>query len=485
MRRFAFGLVLLTAVVTGAARAQSPVVEGPHSSPEGAFFQGTSFPLADVGYRMDEFFVSGTATAYTSAVPLTEDGRWTVTPQATAAYKTRILAIRPVNRKKFNGTVVVEWMNVSGGVEAAPDWTAAHTELIREGYAWVGVSAQFAGIEGGGSLIGVADLPLKKINPLRYAQLAHPGDSFSYDIFSQVAQVVRATSGPKPFDDLEVKRVIAAGESQSAFRLVVYVNAIHPLSGLYDGYFIHSRGGGSAFGAPLAQAPQTPVGTPLPTFIRTDIDVPVLTLLTESDLTFLAAYPARQDDDEHNRLWEVAGTAHADTYLVVTGATDVGDDPSVVGPLIVSSPLPGVIDCDTPLNSGPQHWVVKGAIAALDKWVRSGKPPKSMPRLEVDPGPPVAILRDEHGNALGGIRTPHVDAPIATYLPEQDGSILCRLFGSTELFDAAKLAELYPSRRAFLRAYKKAVKAALKAKAIRKKDAKLMKQWAASSDIGG
>ena len=45
-------------------------------------------------------------------------------------------------RKKFNGTVVVEWLNVSGGVDAAPDWTFAHTELIREGYAWVGVSAQ-------------------------------------------------------------------------------------------------------------------------------------------------------------------------------------------------------------------------------------------------------------------------------------------------------------------------------------------------------
>lgn len=296
---------------------------------------------------------------------------------------------------------------------------------------------------------------------------------------------MRAASGTKPLGDLKVKRVIAIGESQSAFRLVVYVNAIQPLAGLYDGFFIHSRGGGGPFGAPLAQAPQAPVPSPFPTFIRTDIDVPVLTLLTESDVTFLAAFPARQDDDAHNRLWEVAGTAHADTYLVVTGATDLGDDPDVVAPLITSAPLPGVIECATPLNSGPQHFVVKAAIAALDRWVRSGKPPKSMPRLEVDPGPPVTILRDEHGNALGGIRTPQVDVPIATFLPEQEGSILCRLFGSTELFDAEKLASLYPSRRAFLSAYKKAVKAALKAKAIRKADAKLMKQWAASTDIGG
>ena len=79
--------MVFSTIVVGTARAQgtSPVVEGPHSSPEGAFFQGTSFPLADVGYRMDEYFVSGTATSYTSAVPLTSDGSWTVTPDATAA----------------------------------------------------------------------------------------------------------------------------------------------------------------------------------------------------------------------------------------------------------------------------------------------------------------------------------------------------------------------------------------------------------------
>src|SRR2546428_7474044 len=33
---------------------------------------------------------------------------------------------------------------------SSPDWTDAHTELIRDGFAWMGVSAQYAGVEGGG-----------------------------------------------------------------------------------------------------------------------------------------------------------------------------------------------------------------------------------------------------------------------------------------------------------------------------------------------
>ncbi len=52
----------------------------------------------------------------------------------------------------FNGTVVVEWLNVSGGGDGSPDWFFLHRHLMREGVAWVGVSAQKAGIDGGGVL---------------------------------------------------------------------------------------------------------------------------------------------------------------------------------------------------------------------------------------------------------------------------------------------------------------------------------------------
>src|SRR5262245_38361868 len=194
--------VLLLRLGTAAAQVPSPSIEGPITGPGVPFVQTTAFDLSTVGYVQEEYFLSGTARAFTNTGPLGVDGKWSVVPAATAPYETRIVVYRPAGRKKFNGTVVVEWLNVSGGVDAGPDWTLAHTELIRKGYAWVGVSAQIVGVEGGPALVAVASLPLKSVNPARYGTLHHPGDSFSYDIFSQAGQAIRQPSGPDPLADL-------------------------------------------------------------------------------------------------------------------------------------------------------------------------------------------------------------------------------------------------------------------------------------------
>ena len=474
--------LLAAALVAATARAQvpTPEIEGPIGSPGSAFIQATAFPLSDVGYVSEEFFIKGTATAYANVGPLGADGMWTVTPAETAEYKTRIVVFRPEKTKKFNGTVIVEWLNVSGGVDAAPDWIAAHVELLREGYVYVGVSAQFVGVEGGPGLVNVASLPLKQVNPARYGTLNHPTDSYSYDIYSQAAAAVRSPTGP--LKDYKIKKVIAAGESQSAFRMVTYVNGIHQLTHLFDGYFIHSRG---ALGANLRELPLSPITVLGRTTIRTDIDVPVLIFETETDLTFLAYTAARQDDSANVRLWEVAGTSHADSYTTTTGSGDLGTSPSIVEIVAPASPVPGFIDCGAPINSGPQHFVANAAISALNKWVRKGKAPKSAPRLEVNPGPPVSIVTDANGVGVGGVRTPQVDVPIAAFTGLQPGPIICQLFGTTTLFTDAQLAAFYPSHKDFVSKYKKALKRSQKAGWILAPDAKLMKKWAVSSSIGG
>ena len=329
-----------------------------------------------------------------------------MTPGETAAYKTRVLVYRPTSRKKFNGTVIVEWLNVSGGLDASPDWTSAHTELIRDGFAWMGVSAQYAGVEGGGGIINIVSLPLKTVNPARYGSLVHPGDSFSYDIFSQAGQAIRHPMGTNPLGDLEVKKEIAAGDSQSAFRLVTYVDAVHPLAEVYDG------------------------------------------------------------------------------ILLVTGGADLGNSPAAADIVITSAPVPGIITCSRPINSGPQHFVLNAAFAALDRWARTGKPPPRAPRLRVAADPPRTITRDARGNALGGIRSPQVDVPIAAFTGEQNGAIICRLLGTTTLFDAATLTSLYPSHRAYVARFDKATRNAVRAGFLLKPDAKLLKRWARGSNVG-
>lgn len=94
------------------------------------------------GYVEGEYVATGTATAYRADGPLSADGRWTFEPDTPAPYRTRIIVRRPADSADSSGTVVVEWLNVSGGLDANPDYASLEAEITREAHTWVGVSAQ-------------------------------------------------------------------------------------------------------------------------------------------------------------------------------------------------------------------------------------------------------------------------------------------------------------------------------------------------------
>jgi hypothetical protein len=488
---FTLALCALIATTFSSTRAMArgsasvPTIEGPVTGGKGVpQIAATNFDLASVGYEQAEYFLSGEATAYTSSTPLASDGRWTVTPASRAPYKTRVVVYRPIDPETFSGTVVVEWDNVSGGVDAAPIWTASHDELVREGDAWVGVTAQQAGVEGGGLAL-VPRLDLEHADPDRYGSLVHPGDSYSYDMFTQAGRAVREP-GARLLGGLKVRTVIGVGESQSAFRLTTYIDAVEPRTkGVYDGYLVFSRAAG---GMPLSQEPLPSIPTESPTHIRADLTVPVLTLWTETDLAHGDA--ARQPDTGRFRSWEVAGTAHADTYTIAIGAQDQGkvsSDATLFAGLLnpPSSLYGGVISCDTPINSGPMTYVLRASIHALRKWIVDGAPPPKAPRIETTGNVDAPFALDAHGNVRGGIRTPPVDVPVATLSGlGQSGAGFCGIFGTTKPFDATTLATLYPSHAAFVKAWNAATNRAVKAGFVLPADAKDIKAVAAASNVG-
>ena len=167
-------------------------------------FIGSATPanLQHVAYVEHEYVAAGTATSYQVNGAIARDGRWRFVPDVTAPYRTRVLVRRPADPKVFSGTVIVEWLNVSGGVDADPDWVSLHEEIVRRGDAWVGVSAQRIGVMGGPVLVKVqapgaeaAGAGLRALDPARYRSLEHPGDGFSFDIFTQVARAIRAGAG--------------------------------------------------------------------------------------------------------------------------------------------------------------------------------------------------------------------------------------------------------------------------------------------------
>lgn len=443
-------------------------VEGPVSgSPD---IISTFISLAGQGYQQAEFFITGVAGAYSNRSELNSDGLWYIQEADQAAYTTRIVVYRPIDPADFNGTVVVEWLNVSGGFDTAPDWTMAHTELIRQGYVWVGVSAQKVGVDA--LKAGAA--------AQRYETMNHPGDAFSYDMYSQIGKTLRQPLGVDPLQGLQAEIIIAMGESQSANRMTTYVNAFAPVFDVFDGYFIHSRTSGSSA---LSQAPQVDIATPGVVRVRTDFPRPVMMLQTESDLFALGSYPDRQDDTANFRLWEVAGTAHADLYTFLIGRLDLGTNPSVAAVVENAAPIPGIIDCDLPVNAGPQNFVLKAAISAFNRWIRDGVLPPTADRLAVG-GSPAALLLDDLGNALGGIRTSYVDAPIAVLSGEGNtGAGFCFLAGTTALFDTSTLASLYTDNEAYIEAVNNATDDAVAKGFLLEVDGALIKDYAASTDI--
>jgi Alpha/beta hydrolase domain len=498
LRQFARGLVPVVGVMVlfvvgsgsnvaavGVAQAaggpSTAVVTGPVTGGTGQpNLISTSFDLASVGYSAHEYFLSGTATAYSSSKPLSADGRWSVQPASTAPYTTRLVVYRPSNPKRFNGTVVVEWLNVSSGFDSPPDWLGAHTSMIRDGTAWVGVDAQAVGVQGGAAAVaGLAAGGLKAADPARYGSLHHPGDSYSYDIFSQAGRAARSTAQTSALGGLPVRRVIAVGESQSAFRLVTYINAVQPRDHVYNGFLVHSRWG---TGSPLSQAPLPPVGVPDRTVIRTDLKVPVLTFETESDL--LQGYVgARQPDSRWFRLWEVPGTAHADAYTT-GGFGDTGDGKAEAALLDMAAVGGGPLNCTSPINDGPAFLVLNTALHDLNRWVTTGTAPPHAPRINASVGPPVTIARDAHGNALGGIRTPLVDVPIATLDGRpNNGGPFCNLFGHTGPFTPPVLSSLYSSHAQYVAAFDRATRRAVTNGFLLPQDAQHLEAAAASSGV--
>ena len=202
----------------------------------------------------------------------------------------------------------------------------------------------------------------------------------------------------------------------------------------------------------------------------------------------------RQPDTKRYRLWEIAGTSHYDTYGLTIGVKDPGDGQGAVQLLAAmqhpsSSAVPGTIECNLPINTGPAHWVLNAAVYSLNRWVTKGVEPPIAPRLETATIAPVVYTLDANGNAKGGIRTPQVDVPIAALGGTTNSGAgplgrFCVLFGTTVPFTSPQLAALYKSHDDFVAKWKQSVDSAVKAGFILKPDAKELENAARSSDIG-
>lgn len=462
-----------------------PAGSGTHGYPYDAVPTKAEFPgaptisLRKYGYVQREYQMSGTANIYRESGIWGSNGRWNVSVSRSALpYTTRLIVRYPTSPARFNGTVIVEWLNDTTGGDQDPVWSEIYQEALSEGYAYVGVTAQTEGIS-----------ELKSWDPVRYAALGDTSDGQSYDIFTQAAQAARDESAVL-LGGLDVRKVIGAGDSQSAFRLVTYVNAIQPRSHAYNGFLLVGRGALTA-----------PIGTglvslsPLPALIRTDSTTPVIQIETEGDLEELGFAYARQPDNNYLRTWELAGAAHIDLHEGLYEANTIErENPSLTAPDCVF----GVVanGATQPDNMGVYE-LEDSALAALQKWITSGTQPPHGSKISTTPFFNV-VERDRYGNALGGIRLPEIQVPTERYsainfsAPSQEslspagllstlegiftlletGEItstalrdegLCLLEGYYQPFSTSQLTALYPTHAAYVARYTAAARRELAA----------------------
>jgi hypothetical protein len=457
--------------------AETTVIGPVHGGSRGRPFGRPLVDLDGYGFVEQEWFLEGEAVRYRSEGVLAPDGRWSASPAGTARFRTRFVVYRPAAPDAFNGTVVVSWNNVSAGYEL---FGGESPEILEGGYAFVGVTTQRVAIE------GLPPLPqgLAAWDPERYGSLSHPGDDYSYDIFTAAARALgpqRPRQGVDPMGGLEVRHLIALGSSQSAGRLATYVNAIHPLTSAFDGYLL-----GIWFGAgsPLevgdevidlnkidAQQDRGVSGLLRGSHrLRDDLDVPVM--VVNSELEAIACRWLDLPDTDRFRYWEVAGASHVSVQSMAIRAPKYERDFGTQLPV-----LPG-------MNAVPLQPVYDAALHHLHHWLNGGPPPPIQPRIEFAGEPPV-IVRDADGIAQGGIRLPYVEVPVARNSMEPLGDdLFSLLYGSSHPFPAEQVAARYGDRSTFLARYTEAAQAAERAGVLLPRDVEALVEEAAAAYPG-
>jgi alpha/beta hydrolase family protein len=379
-----------------------PSLSAPVTGPGPAFDSAPSLAhgldLKHFRYETTEYFVSGTA--------------------AGKPYTTRVVVRQPADHRNFSGLVLAESMHVSGAAHMF-EFTSAY--LMDSGHAAV-------------EIVTTSPQQFVAFNAERYSSLKVENGQQN-EIIAQVGALLRSSKTPLAGP---VRKMVMGGTSMSAGTLINYLPAhmvfrTPEMNRIFDGFMPTSNG----------------------STIR-EIDVPLIQMPTMHEVS--TNVTRRQDGDEPGkqfRLYEYAAIGHVDSRDNVR---------------LLPNP------CTKPLSTFLTQAYFSVTLHHLLRWVDEGiAPPRAqrilLDRDESNDGSSMAL--DANGNPLGGIRSPYVDVPTAKYAPVntaaepviaspseyvrvnglQGAQTMCRLSAYQEPFSAAKLHELYGSKREYLRKF--------------------------------
>lgn len=430
--------------------------------------------LDAIDYVEEEFFVSGVANVYD----------WNPADSAPVIrgygpYTTRVLVRRPASRERFSGNVYVEIMNPARSYDTAIffGFTAEH---LMSGHAWVGVSTNATTHAG-----------LKRFDPARYGSMsfanpfsasqqaefcaANPPqgrgrgagtggagrggttpaafpveNGLRFDAFSQIGAWLRSSARTNPFASFRVQYVVMV--SHTGGDVATYAAGVSPLAKLdsgkpvYDAFVMKS---GSGVGTLSNCGRALPADDPRRLFAN--LGVPVMVIKPQSDVPSTRR-PDSDGPDDMFRLYEIAGASHSDRwpyrFLPVNAdlrkAIDLLNDTDRG---VVTDLWPYAYGCDIAginMSEFPIGYLINGALVNLDRWLRHGVAPPKAERIATKANG--EIITDQYGNAIGGVRTPMVDVPIATYYAKTPGDFeTCNTIGYRAPWDWSRMEAVHGS----------------------------------------
>jgi Alpha/beta hydrolase domain len=419
--------------------------------------------LAARGYVEEEFFVSGTANVYDWA----SDGGLTVkTPNA--PYTTRILVRRPSDPARFSGNVIVEMGNNARRYDWVFTWSLSYEHFMENGDAWVLLTYVPAAVDSLKQFNAGRYAPLSFANPVPAVACApdRPASSseegLRWDMISQVGALLKSGAPSTPLAGFRVQRLYATSHGGE---LPTYISAVHPHAKLssgqsvYDGFVVHRYAGlariNQCAAAPAANDSRQ---------ITKNSGVPVIRIVSQTDVlgTFQRRRPDSDERGDSYRLYEVAGAAHADAYFY--RHIPSLKDQTAAGTQAFPAQWPFAEVCTPPIplaETPVMRNVVNAAFANLDRWVRDGTPAPRAERVAVKNGgtPQAAIVTDEFGNAVGGVRTPYLDVPTATYYATTPGPGTCGNLAHVNTFTWERLESVYGGYAKYATKFNQAVDA--------------------------
>lgn len=469
-----------------------PVVEGPIETTESSHpFSSMAYcreplDLATYGYTEEEYFLSGTANVYEEA------GESIQIKAAKLPYKNRIFIRKPINSENFSGRVFIDIYNASNGYDIEDVWRRSYRYYMENGDIYIGITSKPINV------LSLKNFDYKRYHELNWASeepaaqpatvnenMSIPGteEGLFWDMLSQLGSLVRSNKAPF-LEDYSVDYLYLTGQSQSGMYLNTYVYYFHPFlkdedKPLFDGY-LNVVGAGVMRSLNQEENENQPFAA-RPQKVR-EMDVPFIILSSQGDIELFkvfnpsgAALNDPGNPENKIRHYEVASSPHTDP----------------VSPLIPNNEEikktknpPKILDGEYhyTVNDLQLSYYVNSSLEFLHEWAAKGIAPPAGRLLEKKEDG--EVVTDQHGNGLGGVRSPYADVPAATYFAnakaekDQINQQVGNVNGSMEFFSKDKMKALYGDREGYLNRFKKAVEKQVAEKWLLPSDGKRMVAWA-------